>query len=440
MKNHGKRLGWGLACAVLLAGLMAVSQGCEEKKAGPSPKPPGKGVGPTGDAMKPSEAEEPGATPAAAPKKKRGSIYTPTFAEFVPPAEIDSVTWDERGRMMVNGKKFFPIFLYDADFEPDYYAVYRDFSFNTLLCARTDLVLKLRESGFYAGAYHGAAGRAENLTSVLFTVGIDSPGHELTDPAKQMEAEIKKIREAVPNRPIFHAMAYWEKDKNAYQGSGIYGKEKYEDLFKLNDISAPFLYPVPQFKIAEMVPAYDRIKDATEGKKPLLPIQQLFAWREAERYPTPEELRTMVLLSIVKGADGIGYYSFNRARNGKPVNIEEQSPKLWLSLKETNLLAKRLGEFYLTSTPTDLITVETKEKNVYSRAEVLGDQALLVIANVSEKEVPITINVKGETFASFCRVDNGEPLSVGSGQIALSIPALTAVAITTDRNMVLPTR
>jgi hypothetical protein len=440
MLKQKKCGGWGAVGVLALAGLMLAGTGCEDKKPVASPKPPGKGAGPTGEAMKPSEAPEPGtAKVAAEPKKKRGTIYTATFAEFSAPPEIDAVTWDERGRMMVNGKKFFPIALYDADFEPDYYAVYRDFSFNTLFCARTDLVMKLRESGFYAAAYYGAASRSDNLTSVLFLVGTDSPAHELENPLKQMEAEVKKIREAAPNRPIYHAMAYWEKDKNAYQGTGIYGKDKYEELFKLNDISGPFLYPVPQFKIAEMVLAYDRIKDATGGKKPLFPIQQLFAWRDAERYPTPEELRTMVLLSIVKGADGIGYYSFNRARNGKPVNIEEQAPQLWLSVKETNALAKRLGEFYLASNPTDLINVETKEKDVYWRAEVLGDQALLVISNVSEKEAAVTINVKGDSFASFCRVDNGEPYSVGSGQINLSVPALTGVAITTDRNMVLPT-
>lgn len=436
MKTFGR--GWGLAAVALLMGVTLSATGCEDKKTEKSPKPPSKGTGTTGEAMKPSEEPEPGTAPAAKPKK-RGSIYTPTFAEVVVPPEIDSVTWDERGRIMVNGKKFFPIVLYDADFEPDFYAMYRDFSFNTLHCSRADTILKLRESGFYAGAYYGAASKTDNLGSVLYTIGIDSPGHELTEPLKQMEAEVKRIRENLPSRPIFHAMAYWEKDKNAYQGSGIYGKEKYEELFKLNDISAPFLYPIPQFKIAEMVPAFDRIKSATEGKKPLIPILQLFAWREKERYPTPEELRTMMLLSIAKGADGICYYSYNRARNGKPVNIEEQAPQLWLSVKETNALAKRVGEFYAGSTPTDLISVDAKDKDVYWRAEVLGDQALIVIANASEKEAPMTIQVKGETFNTFCRVDNGEPMTVGSGQIALSLPPLTAVAITTDRNMVLPT-
>jgi hypothetical protein len=435
-KSMGR--GWGWTAAAVLAGAVIGLSGCEDKKPGPSPKPPGKGTGTSGDAMKPSEDPEPGTAQVAKPKK-RGSIYTPTFAEIVKPPEIDSVTWDERGRMMVNGKKFFPIVLYDADFEPDFYAMYRDFSFNTLHCSRADVVLNLRDSGFYAGAYFGAASKADNLGGVLYTIGIDSPAHELAEPLKQMEAEVKRIREAVPSRPIFHAMAYWEKDKHAYQGSGIYGKEKYEELFKLNDISAPFLYPVPQFKIAEMVPALDRIKDATAGKKPLIPILQLFAWREKERYPTPEELRTMVLLSIAKGADGVCYYSYNRARNGKPVNIEEQAPQLWLSVKETNALAKRLGEFYLASTPTDLITVDAKDKDVYWRAEVLGDQALLVVANASEKEAQVTINVKGETFSSFCRVDNGEAMTVGSGQITFSMAPLTSVAITTDRNMVLPT-
>jgi len=61
-----------------------------------------------------------------------------------------------------------------------------------------------------------------------------------------------------------------------------------------------------------------------------------FAWEAKDRYPTPAELKCMVYLSLIHGADGIGYYSYNYVSGKKGTNVAREQPELWQEVKQIN--------------------------------------------------------------------------------------------------------
>ena len=64
--------------------------------------------------------------------------------------------------------------------------------------------------------------------------------------------------------------------------------EKYEEVVQAIDVAAPYLYPVPYQPIRSVGDAVGRASAASQGKKPLLPILQIFTWTPTDRYPTAQ--------------------------------------------------------------------------------------------------------------------------------------------------------
>ena len=158
----------------------------------------------------------------------------------------------------------------------------------------------LPAQGLY-GAVH-VGNKIDNLAGVLLALGTDSPALQfktsLLDKVTQANA---KVRAAAPGRPVVNAIGYWEDEPAGVVAGKLPSKEKYDELVRTIDVSAPYLYPVPYQPVASVGDAVARARQATEGKKALLPILQLFAWEAKDRYPTPAELRCMAFLALVEG-------------------------------------------------------------------------------------------------------------------------------------------
>ncbi len=223
----------------------------------------------------------------------------------------------------------------------------------------------------------------KNLAGVLVGVGMDSPAlfwkQDLLEKAK---ADLVRMRRLVPNRAIMNAIGYWEDEPKGVYANKVPSKERYEELVKVLDVSAPYLYPIPYQPVRSVGEAVERANTASGGKKPLLPILQLFTWQAKDRYPTPAELRCMVYLSLIHGADGIGYYSYNHVTGKKGTNIAKEQPELWQAVKQINSEIAEMRPLLLENNKVSVVLQEGAPE-VEFRALGGGGETLLLLANTA---------------------------------------------------------
>ena len=332
---------------------------------------------------------------------------------------IETAGSDDRGRIVVNGKPFFPILMYDVPTDAESLKKFHEHGFN-VLSARVEDAETLRQHGFYAAA-HGTGPAGDKLHGVLFGIGMDSPALNWKDDLlEKSAADLLNMRQAFPGRPIFHAIGYWENEPPGVFSNQIPSKERYEELVKVLDVSAPYLYPLPYQPVRSVGVAVARANTASQGRKPLLPVLQLFVWKPEDRYPTPAELKCMAYLSLIHGADGIGYYSYNHVTGKEQTNIAREQPELWSSVQEVNLEVKQLGEFLLDSSPQTKVRVESPESTVEWRAAARGDLSVLLLANTSAASQ--SVQVQGISEKTFLRWgDHGVKLTVKNGVVKFSL-------------------
>jgi len=120
---------------------------------------------------------------------------------------IETAVSDEKGRIVVNGKPFFPILLYSVPTDPESLKRIHDHGFNMVTVAKADDAEAARAAGMYAAA-HGR--KIEKFDSVLLAIGMDSPVLNLKPPLlDNLKADLEKTRSQIPNRPVMHAIGYW---------------------------------------------------------------------------------------------------------------------------------------------------------------------------------------------------------------------------------------
>lgn len=302
------------------------------------------------------------------------------FAETTLPP-IQSTASDGHGRITVNGKPFFPILMYDVPTDPASLKMFREHGFNTLV-GKPEVSDVLLSNGFYT-AVHVGKDSVKNLAGVLVGVGMDSPAlfwkQDLLDRAK---ADLAMMRRLVPNRAIMNAIGYWEDEPTGVYVGKVPSKERYEELVKVLDVAAPYLYPIPHQPLRSVGEAVERANRASGGKKPLLPILQLFTWQAKDRYPTPAELRCMVFLSLIHGAHGIGYYSYTNITGKKGTNIAKEQPELWQAVKQINSELAEMGPLLLENKSVPVVLQEGAPE-VEFRALDHGPETLLLLANTA---------------------------------------------------------
>jgi hypothetical protein len=346
----------------------------------------------------------------------RGADEQPPGVALPP---IKTAASDERGRLTVNGKPFFPILMYDVPIDADSLKMFRDHGFN-VLSAPAENATMLRNHGFYTAA-HAISTEGLSLDGVLFGVGMDSPAlYWKEDLLEKSRADLANLRKIFPQRPIFHAIGYWEDEPAGVFSNKVPAKERYEELVKVLDVSAPYLYPLPYQSVRSVGEAVARANAASGGKKPLLPVLQLFVWKPEDPYPTSIELKCMAYLSLIHGADGIAYYSYNYVAGKEKTNLAREQPELWRSVKPINAEVKQIGEFLLDSKPDTSVQVTAPKSAVEWRAAASGDSILLLLANPSSEPQTVTLKWNSKS-AVLRRNDNGVklPLENGAAEITL---------------------
>ena len=313
------------------------------------------------------------------------------LGQALPP--IESAATDERGRIVVNGKPFFPILLYDVPADPESLQKFHDHGFNMVTVAKTEDADAARAAGLYA-AVHGR--KITKFDSVLLGIGMDSPVINLKPPLiDNLKADLEKTRAAIPGRPVMHAIGYWLNEPAGVIANTLPPPDKYEEVVRTIDVSAPYLYPVPYQPIRSVGDAVGRASAAGEGRKVVLPVLQIFTWTAEDRFPTAAELRCMVYLSLIHGAHGIGFYSYNHVTGKKGVTFAQDQPTLWESLKPINKELAEFGPFLLEATPDTAAAVKERDAGVEMVAFKRGEARLVLLANPTDQPREVTLTIGG---------------------------------------------
>lgn len=314
----------------------------------------------------------------------------PKRADKLPP--IKSTAIDAHGRLLVNGDPFFPILMYVDKTDEATMKSLTDAGFN-VVTTHGEHAADLLHKGFYA-AVHGG-GKAPQLEAIVLGIGVDSPALSYPDKTLEKTREANdSVRKQLPGRPVMNAIGYWEDEPKGVVDGKLPRKEKYEDIVAAIEVPAPYLYPVPYQRIDTVADALARARNVGGGKQLLLPILQTFAWEAKDRYPTPDELRCMVYLSLIEGANGIGYYAYHSITGKKDTDITKEQPELWKAVSGVNAEARAIGAFALSANeakPTIEGGPSTGDHRVRVRTITRGKEVLFLVTNPTDKAVTIKL-------------------------------------------------
>jgi len=316
--------------------------------------------------------------------------------------------------------------MYGVPAEPAPLNMIRDHGFNTVTGKPedTDVVLA---NGLYA-AVHAGGKKVEKLGGVLLGIGVDSPALIWKQGLlEKVKANLAKVRSEIPNRPIMNAIGYWDDEPAGVVANTLLPKERYEDLIKILDVTAPYLYPVPYEPIRSVGAAVERAYTATEGKKPLLPILQLFVWNAKDRYPTPAELKCMVYLALIHGANGIGYYSYNYVDGKTGTNIAKEQPELWQAVKEINGEIAAISPLLLAG-GKDSTKLKEGAPDVEFRTVSHDKSTLILLANTANAPKTAVLQFAARIHHSLKSIGEGKTLSFDGDQVKIPLQPNQAAA------------
>jgi hypothetical protein len=302
---------------------------------------------------------------------------------------IKTAGYDAHGGFVVNGKPFFPILIYDAPTDAATLKQLHESGFNVVTCA-PEAAEALPAQGFYSAVHAGK--KVDKLGGVLLVVGADSPARYFKDNLiKQTTEANAKVHAFAPGRPVMNAIGFWDNEPAGVIAGKVLPKATYDDLVAHIDVAAPYLYPVPYQPVSTVGDAVARAHAATAGKKPVLPILQVFTWDAKARYPSPAELRCMVYLSLVEGADGIGYYSYGSVTGQPKKTIAEVQPELWQSVGKLNVEIANIGPRLERGQDVTAAVLKGLPKGVAGKAVRDGSTLLAVIVNPTAEKADLAI-------------------------------------------------
>lgn len=308
-------------------------------------------------------------------------------------APIKAVTYDSRGILQVDGKPFFPILLYGAPQDDATLAKLKDAGFNVLTTHTGADAAKLLAKGFYGAAHAGK--KMDDASGVVLLMGTDSPVLVFKEnAAEKTKAANDKARASCPDRPVMNAIGYWLNEPDGVEANVLPSKAQYEDVVNAADVAAPYLYPVPYQPVGTVGDATARAREATGGHKPLLPILQLFQWKNATRHATAEELRCMVYLSLIEGATGIGYYDYGSVKD--PAKADPVVLRAWESVPALNKEIAAIGRSLIAGAKNTKITAAQNDGVKWLAIdEKTTDGKItttILVANPGSKEATITFS------------------------------------------------
>lgn len=350
------------------------------------------------------------------------------FAQAQQPLpSIEKATSDDRGCILVNGKPFFPIMLYDAPMNAEALKALRAQGFNSVAVHKAEEVDLAFANGFYA-IMHGTT-KVEITDKILLSAGMDSPALSFPDGLlEKVKADMQTAHGNVPNRMTMYVIGYWDGEPAGVKANTLLPKGKYEDLVQNIEVAAPYLYPVPYQPIASVGDAVAKAKAAGGGKKPVLPFLQTFIWDAKDRYPTPAELKSMVYLAIINGANGYGYYAYSSVTGKTGTTIDKDQPDLWKAAVAANTEATAIAAYLADGTPNTAVKLVDGPPEVKIRAVQHTGGSVVLLANTAAAVKTATLQVPA-SVSSLKRLDGGKEIAVQGGKATIELQPSESVGL-----------
>lgn len=355
--------------------------------------------------------------------------------------------------LIVQGKPFFPIGLYEAPGTEKYLSRLADAGFN--LCHSPggsgkalqalldrvqahDMKMWISMSGLLDFS-KDADQKRKQMTDIVAAVG-NSPGVLL------WESMDEPVWGSQPVEPYYEGYCFLRAlDQQRPIWTNHAPRNTIAELSHWNratDIGGLDVYPVPEPQTQSDLPnktisvvgdECDKNIAAVNGEKPIFMVLQGFGWAELSKVagqrpkaimPTFEQSRFMAYQSVVHGANGILYWG---------THYTEKPSQFWSELKSLvselhALHAVLASESVKGSSAASLLTRQGGVRLVHKKLS--GANYVIVVNELPEKiEVPLVI--PGLKATAVKRLFEGKTLPVKTGRIALTL-APYGVAILSD--------
>ena len=321
------------------------------------------------------------------------------------PPRVGAVQYTNRGTILRDGVPFFPFGMYyvERHLEGEFLESYAAAGFNTFLLewgSAGSFVLKTRQVKDYGLVPIVSLHNTDEMRSVTRN-GSDYSQENLQRGRLPVAADTirmlaRQVGDSVlawytrdePNESMYklvrglHDVAH-ETDPYHPTMTVIFQPHLFPHYHDATDVLGPDIYPTfPGGRMARVGEAMRKAVRDLRGK-PIVAVLQSF-FPKGRRMPNRMELRCMAYLSLVNGATGIMWFSYDY--NGK---MAEQHPQAWEALKELAGEFRQLAPALLPSGDAHLVQpLLVKSANGLQTAVYTHAKAVYVVAvNDQEKDL-----------------------------------------------------
>jgi len=246
------------------------------------------------------------------------------------------------GTVLVDGKPFFPLGLYNVSEAADVRKL-AQLGFNTIFNMGSEEFLAACDETNMMVIAHGPGENMQNLSRL---------------------AKIRKYMEDLYSRPSL--LAWYVVDEPSLRNVPVEVIRRASDLVKmidphhltlicdgapyrskpyqsLADVASPAQYPIwKQQSVTLVARCVDETVASIKDSQPLWFVVQAWTWRNI-RFPTAQEERCMTYLAVIHGARGISWYAYKYPNKEVLMSVYEDAPQLWeevvREVRELNELA-----------------------------------------------------------------------------------------------------
>ena len=368
--------------------------------------------------------------------QKEKAVIARYAGEFYSRPAQNQITIDEEGFLVENGKRFLPIGIYmgnaDVRHDPDVLKRVREAGFNTIEQIGTEFFYVKKKSTFADNvkasldAVHQAGLRY--VYAIKCQIPTAGNGRDKLDHVNGRSAVTDYIVDLVKDHPAM--LAWYCSDENPVTDmphlielrrrvscrDGLHPTlaltEKFEDyprFAQTADIIMTDIYPVNNL-ITQFGPEQNMkscreglIKAAATGL-PVWWVPQIFSWSSFRnvdsnrRYPTAEEIRSMILQGTIRGVQGYLLYAYHPIFYLSEKKDPGKSAMQWKNVVPSVKLLNELAPFILSKEKAPEVTVKQISGNlIEARAFRCGGKVKVVITALGPGPAEAEIIVNGET-------------------------------------------
>lgn len=350
---------------------------------------------------------------------------------------------DEKNRLIVDGKPFFPLGLYLGPTEEEHLKRIADAGFNTILCYGYGVgstpeayMERARKYGlkviysikdFYEGtAYFPETGKSglelakeyveklrEHPALLAWYINDELPISYIPKLTEMYEL-IKKLD---PNHPQFQVL-YQIPDLELY--------------YNCTDVMGVDPYPIPSRPIMMVSDWTSSAVKAMRNAKPVWVVPQIFDPsvynpNMSPREPTFEEKKNMFYQALINGAKGLiaySYFDLLRVSGGKdaPKEIFE---KRWQEVSNIVGEIKKLIPTLLGGEDIPHLQGKTPDSKALFKGILYQNKLYILVANITTESVSFTLLLPGKGWRSIKRID-GISSSLIENKLLVSLNPLEA--------------